>query len=184
LILGGLDTTTSLSLLAFYHLSRNPQDRERLIKDASLLPMAATEEFLRFYNPVQGIARTVAQDHELNGTELKAGERVVLLYASANRDDAQFPDADKFILDRTPNRHLGFGAGIHRCIGSNLARMEFQEILGEVLERIPDFEVIETETRHYPTIAFVNGFISMPATFTPGERKGPADLPGLKHAPA
>jgi cytochrome P450 len=183
LIAGGLDTTATLSLLAFHHLSRSPRDRERLLTDPSLLPLA-TEEFLRYCSPVQGEARTVARDSELNSTQFKEGDRVFLLYASANRDEEQFPEADKFILDRTPNRHLAFGSGIHRCLGSNLARMEFQEILAEVLERIPDFEVIESETRRYPSIGSINGYVSMTATFTPGERKGPSDLPGLSYASA
>ena len=99
----------------------------------------AVEEFIRFAGSIHGIPRTVAKDVELSGHTFCPGESVIVNYASANRDAAEFPDPDRCILDRQANRHLGFGAGVHRCLGSNLARLEFHIGLEQVLTRMPDY---------------------------------------------
>jgi cytochrome P450 len=127
---------------------------------------------LRWISPIQTQARTVTTDTELGGCPLHAGDRVLVSWAGANRDEAVFDRPDEVVLDRFPNRHVSFGLGIHRCIGSNLARSQFLAVLDAVLDRIPDYEVDTNRVQRYTTIGMINGIIQMPATFTPGERVG------------
>ncbi|HEY8216153.1 MAG TPA: cytochrome P450 [Acidimicrobiia bacterium] len=166
---GGVDTTTSLLANAIEHLDRDRETRRLLIDAPELVP-SATEEFLRYFSPVQAFSRTVIQDTELGGQRLERGDRVLLCFASANRDEAQFPDPDSFVPDRFPNRHMAFGLGKHRCIGSTLARHQFAIVLDQVLARMPDYEIDRERTERYPSIGIVNGYIRMPAGFTPGPR--------------
>jgi cytochrome P450 len=165
----GVDTSTSLLSAALLHLDANPDDRRRLMDDPSLLPVAC-EEFLRYYTPSQAGARTVLSDTEIAGCPLHRGDRVVVAWASGNRDESVFPRPDEFVLDREPNRHLSFGFGIHRCIGAHLARQEFVVLLGEVLRRIPDYTIDRSRTDLYPDVGLMYGYQEMPATFTPGPR--------------
>ncbi len=144
LLLAGIDTTWSSIGAALWHLATNPADRERLVAEPELIPTAC-EEFLRFYAPVT-MARLVAEDSEIGGCPVTKGERVLLAFPAANRDPAQFIDADRVVIDRVENRHVAFGAGIHRCLGSNLARMELQVAVEVWLERLPRFELTEPET--------------------------------------
>jgi cytochrome P450 len=166
IINGGVDTTTALFANAIEHLDRNHDLRDRLVADPALLPLA-TEEFLRYFSPVQAFARTVARDTELADQHLQRGDRVLMCFASANRDEREFPDADEFDAERQPNRHVAFGMGKHRCIGSTLARAEFTTMLAAALRRIPDFRIDRDATVRYPSLGIVNGYVSMPATFTP-----------------
>ncbi len=166
IINGGVDTTTALFANAIEYLDRNHDLRDRLIDEPELIP-TATEEFLRYFSPVQAFARTVAQDTELADQHLQRGDRVLMCFASANRDEREFPDADQFVAERQPNRHVAFGIGKHRCIGSTLARAEFATMLATTLRRIPDFTVDRDATVRYPSLGIVNGYVSMPATFTP-----------------
>ena len=165
LIGGGVDTTTALTSAAFVHLGRDLDLRARLIAEPDLLPRA-TEEFLRVYPPSRTHARTVTSDVELGGCQLRAGDRVLLGEASACRDEQEFEDADRFVADRAPNRHVAFGAGIHRCVGAHLARLEFTEIVTAVLERIPDYRL--GEVVEYPNWAAIGGWAAIPVTFTAG----------------
>jgi cytochrome P450 len=171
---GGVDTTTSLTGAALLHLSRHPDDRERLRDEPELLDLA-TEEFLRYYPPARAHARVVAVDTVFEGVEMKQGERVCLSEAAAGRDEAEFERADEFVIDRNPNRHLSFGVGIHRCPGSHLARVEFSEMITAVLRRMPDYEIALADVEEYPDWAMVGGWQRMPATFTPTapERSAP-----------
>ena len=125
MLAAGVDTTTSLLSAAFLHLSTQTEDLERLRDKPSLLDEAC-EEFLRFYSPAQAGARTVRTEVTLGGVELRRGDRVLLAWASANRDETVFEDPDTFLMDRSPNRHVAFGVGIHRCVGAPLARQEFK----------------------------------------------------------
>lgn len=168
---GGVDTTTALLACALLHLHRHPEHRRRLIEQPELLPIA-TEEFLRYYSVVQGLARTVTRDVEVGGQKLAAGERVFINWASANFDPERFENPDEFILDREPNRHAAFGLGSHRCLGSTFARVEFQIMLGEVLRRMPDFVIDEAACEPYEAIVNANGYVRMPATFTPAAKAG------------
>ncbi len=141
LLIAGIDTTWSSIGSTMWHLAMHPADRRRLVAEPELMP-TAIEEFLRAYAPVT-MARRLIEDKEYKGCPMKAGERVLMNFPGANRDPEVFPDADKVILDRQQNRHLAFGAGIHRCAGSNLARMELRVAVEEWLSRIPEFEVVD-----------------------------------------
>jgi cytochrome P450 len=171
MLAAGVDTTTSLLSTAFLHLITQPEDRLRLLDDPSLLDEAC-EEFLRYYTPAQAGARTVRKNVNLGGVELARGDRVLLAWASANRDEVAFEDPDRFVLDRNPNRHVAFGVGIHRCIGANLARQEFKVIVAEVLRRLADLSIDTERTPRYPDVGLMFGYQQMPATFTPALREG------------
>lgn len=138
-LIAGLDTTWSALGSMLWHLATHPDDTQRLVDEPELLP-TAIEEMLRAFSPVT-MARIVAEDTELQGCPMKAGDRVILNFPAANRDPGAFPDADRVIIDREINRHVAFGAGIHRCAGSNLARMELTVALEEWLARIPSFRL-------------------------------------------
>jgi len=139
LLVAGIDTTWSGIGSCIWHLARTPEDRRRLVADPSLMP-TAIEELLRAYAPVT-MAREVVQETRINGCPFKPGQMVMLSFPAANRDPEMFPDADKVIIDRKENRHAAFGLGIHRCVGSNLARMELTVAVEELLKRIPEFSL-------------------------------------------
>ena len=138
-LIAGLVTTWSALGSMLWHLATHPDDTRRLVEEPGLLP-TAIEEMLRAYSPVT-MARIVAEDTEVHGCPMKAGDRVILNFPAANRDPDAFPDADQVIIDREINRHVAFGAGIHRCAGSNLARMELTVAIEEWLARIPTFRL-------------------------------------------
>lgn len=167
---GGVDTTTSVASSAFVHMHYHPEDRQRLIDEPELINRAI-EEFLRVYPPARTHGRTVVEDTELAGFKLRKNDRVILSEVSACHDEAAFPDADKFVIDRFPNRHLAFGIGPHRCAGSHIARAMFKEMLTQVLERIPDYRVVEEELEEYPNCSALGGWSKAPITFTPGKRR-------------
>ncbi|MBO0730113.1 MAG: cytochrome P450 [Acidimicrobiaceae bacterium] len=171
LIGGGFDTTTALLSHAVHWLDGRPAERARLVKESSLLD-TATEEFLRFVTPAQGGGRTITADCEIAGHRFREGDRVWMAYALTNHDAEAFPDPDEMVIDRFPNRHAAFGLGVHRCIGSNLARMSFKTMLGEVLTRIPDYEIHHEGIVRYEDVGTINGYQHMPAVFSPGRRAG------------
>jgi cytochrome P450 len=172
LIGGGFDTTTALTAHALEWLSENPQERERLSRERDVLLDSATEEFLRYFAPAPGDGRTFSADCEIVGTQFKEGERLWLSWAMANRDPSVFPEPNKVDLERKGNRHSSFGLGIHRCIGSNVARMVFKRMVTQVLDRMPDFRCDPEGAEHYETIGVIQGMRHLPATFTPGRRLG------------
>ena len=139
LLIAGIDTTWSGIGSCIWHLATHPEDRRRLVQEPSLMP-TAIEEFLRAYAPVT-MAREVVKETEINGCTFKPGQMVLLSFPAANRDPEMFPDADKVIIDRKENRHAAFGLGIHRCVGSNLARLEMTVAVEELLKRIPEFNL-------------------------------------------
>ena len=139
LLLGGIDTTWSALGASLFHLGTHPEDLARLVAEPELLPSAA-EEFLRFYSPVT-IARVIENDAEIGGCPVAGGERLLLSYPSANRDGDHFDRPDEVVIDRERNRHLAFGVGVHRCLGSNLARMELEVALRSWIRRFPRFEL-------------------------------------------
>ena len=161
LLIAGIDTTWSAIGSALWHLARTPADRERLVAEPGLMPIAV-EELLRAYSPVT-MAREVVKETTISGCPVKAGNMVLLSFPAANRDPNVFPDADKVVIDRRENRHAAFGLGIHRCVGSNLARMEMQVALEEWLKRIPDFRIDPAGT----------------VTWSQGTVRGPRQLPFL-----
>lgn len=173
LIGGGFDTTTALTAHALEWLAQNPNERTRLSEQRDTLLNPATEEFLRYFTPAPGDARTISEDMNLNGTALKEGDRLWLSWAMANRDPAVFSEPDRVVMDRKGNRHFSFGLGVHRCIGSNVARTVFKAMLTAVLDRMPDYECVAEGTVHYDSIGVIQGMRHLPATFTPGPRLGP-----------
>jgi cytochrome P450 len=172
LIGGGFDTTTALTAHSLEWLSEHPAERERLSREREVLLDSATEEFLRFYTPAPGDGRTISADCEIAGQRFKEGERLWLSWAMSNRDPAVFPNPHEIDLARTGNRHHSFGLGIHRCIGSNVARMVFKRMVTAVLDRMPDYVCDPAGAVHYETIGIIQGMRHLPATFTPGERIG------------
>ena len=170
LLNGGIDTSTALIAGMFLHLGEHPDERGALAADPTLIP-AAVDEMLRYFTPGPGVARTVTASVELGGVTLRPGDRILLALSSANNDPAVFEDPDEVRLDR-PNsaKHLAFGTGLHRCLGAFLAPAEMRLLLEEVLRRMPDYEIDRDRVVHYPTIPLINGWIAMPATFTPGNK--------------
>ena len=161
LLIAGIDTTWSAIGSSLWHLAKTPSDRKRLVAEPQIMPFAI-EEFLRAYSPVT-MAREVMKETTVSGCPVKPGNMVLLSFPAANRDPAMFPDADKVIIDRKENRHAAFGLGIHRCVGSNLARMEMIVALEEWLKRIPEFSLDPTGT----------------VTWSEGTVRGPRQLPLL-----
>lgn len=159
LMVAGIDTTWSGIGNSIWHLATNPVDRRRLVENPDMIPMAI-EEFLRAYAPVT-MARLVKEDYEFHGVQMKEEDWVLLPFPAANRDPEKFEDADKVIIDREENRHAAFGLGIHRCLGSNLARLELNVAVEVFLERFPDFELNTQEE----------------VTWSTGQVRGPRQLP-------
>lgn len=159
LLIAGIDTTWNTIGAALWHLGRTPADRHRLAAEPAIMD-AAVEEFLRYYAPVS-VARIITEEAEVAGTTLCPGQRVLLPFPAGNRDPDFLPDADEFVIDRQVNRHSAFGLGIHRCLGSNLARMEIKVALEEWMARIPEFELTDPDS----------------VTWSPGQLRGPRRLP-------
>jgi cytochrome P450 len=159
LIIAGIDTTWSSIGSALWHLAQHPEDRRRLAADPTCMPNAV-EELLRAYSPVT-MARIVREPVEVGGVLMEAGDRVLLSFPSANRDPAAFEAAEEVRLDRERNRHIAFGVGIHRCAGSNLARMEMRVALEEWLTRIPEFSLEDPDA----------------VTWAAGQVRGPRTIP-------
>jgi cytochrome P450 len=159
LLIAGIDTTWSAIGASLWHLAKNPQDRGRLVAEPALLP-AAMEEFLRAFAPVT-MARLVRENLHWHGVDMKADDWILLSFPAANRDPAQFDRADEVVIDREVNRHAAFGLGIHRCLGSHLARMELRVALEVWLERIPSFSLADASA----------------VTWSAGQIRGPRALP-------
>jgi cytochrome P450 family 142 subfamily A polypeptide 1 len=165
LLVAGNETTRNAISGGMSQLIENSGERQKLIDDPSLMP-TAVEEVVRHVSPVLNFARTATADSELCGKPIKKGQKVLLLYPSANRDPEVFEDPDAFKVDRDPNPHLGFGIGNHYCMGANLARMELRVVLEEVLRRMPNMEYAEGPPKMHPS-TLVRSFVHMPVRFTP-----------------
>jgi cytochrome P450 len=159
LLIAGIDTTWSAIGASLWHLAKTPRDRERLVAEPTLLP-TALEEFLRAFAPVT-MARLVKEDMNWHGADMKADDWILLSFPAANRDPAQFDRANEIVIDRQVNRHAAFGLGIHRCVGSHLARMELRVALEVWLERIPEFSLEDPAA----------------VTWSAGQIRGPRALP-------
>ena len=174
LVAGGLDTTTSLVSWGLHYLGTHPRDRARLIEDPDLIG-AAVEEFLRFYSPSETLTRTATRDVDLGGRRIRRGDVVFISWVAANHDPSVFDGADDVRIDRAVNKHLAFGLGGHRCIGSSIARIESQLMLADVLARIGDYEIDPDGFTPYPGNLLMTGVVSMPVTFTPSAPSGTGD---------
>ncbi|MEM7095041.1 MAG: cytochrome P450 [Actinomycetota bacterium] len=159
LLIAGIDTTWSALGHVFLHLATHPEDRRRLAAEPELIP-TATEEFLRAFAPVQ-VGRIATTDTEIGGCPVSEGDWVMLNFPAACRDPEMFEDPDEVIIDRAKNRHAAFGLGVHRCLGSNLARVEMHIAIEMLLERIPEFTLVEG---HVPS-------------YSGGAVRGPRDVP-------
>lgn len=167
LLLASIDTTQKAIGSMMWHLATDADLRRELVADPSKIP-TVIDEMLRFWSPSQP-ARLVVQDTELAGHQLKAGDVVLMMVGAANRDEREFPDAETFVPGRSPNRHLTFGAHVHKCIGAHIARLEMRILLEEFLRRIPDFEIDDpSKVRWNP--GQVQGYNSVPIRFAPGGR--------------
>jgi cytochrome P450 len=184
---GGVDTTTALIAHSLQYLDEHRDLRPGLLADPGKLH-AFGEEMLRVHTPTQALARTATIDVEVGGQLIRAGDRVMLFWAAANRDPEEFDDPETVRIERHTNRHASFGFGIHRCVGSTLARTEFAEVLSRILTRMPDYELVGTVVR-YDSVGTINGLHRLPARFTPRTRSGPggpppADLTSLEEGKA
>ena len=169
LINAGGDTTRNLVAGGMEVLFKHPEERRRLQENLEELLPTAVEEMLRYCSPVVYMRRTAMNDTELRGKHIRKGDKVAVFYGSANRDEDEFPDADRFDVGRTPNEHMAFGGGgPHYCLGAHLARIEAQAILREMLTRMPDIEQAGA-TERLPS-NFIAGPRHLPVRFTPGER--------------
>ncbi len=168
---GGVATTADGIGNALLYLSRHPGVRQRLV-DAPALLDGAVEEFLRYEPPVMALGRTAVEDREIGGQWIRKGERVLMVFGAANRDESEFDHADEVVVDRVPNRHLAFGLGIHRCIGMHFARLEILVALEEVLRRMPDFHIDDAQVEAPKHVGEIYGRLALPMTFTPSRRLG------------
>jgi len=159
ILVAGIDTTWGAIGASLWHLAEHPDDLARLVNEPDLMPVAV-EEFLRFYAPVT-MGRLVKVDMDYLGCPMKEDDWILLGFPAANRDPIVFKDADQFIIDRAENRHVAFGLGIHRCIGSNLARLELRVAIEEFIKRYPSFEVANKKE----------------VTWAQGQVRGPRNLP-------
>jgi cytochrome P450 len=166
-LIAGLDTVTATLDCMFSFLAQNPEHRLQLVDDPGLIP-SAIEELMRWETPVMGVARAALEDTTLNGCPIKKGDHVMIMLGSANTDEAEFEDPDVVRFDREVNPHIAFGGGIHRCLGSHLARMELRVALREWHRRIPEYSVQPGHTLVYtPAIRSIEHF---PMVFTAAGR--------------
>jgi cytochrome P450 len=173
LVNAGGDTTRNLVAAGMQQLFDHPDERVRLVADLDGLLPTAIEEMLRYTSPVANFQRTVMEDTTLRGVRLRAGDRVVLFYASANRDDDVFEDPDRFDVARQPNPHLAFGGGgPHLCLGLHVARIEIAAMFRELLTRLPDLE--PAGPPELLASSFIAGVKRMPVRFSPARPAGEA----------
>jgi cytochrome P450 family 142 subfamily A polypeptide 1 len=172
ILVGGDETTRHVISGGLEQLLRHPDQLERLRADRKLLP-SAIEEMLRWVTPIQNMNRTATRDVELGGQKIREGDRMLLLYPSANRDERVFDDPDRFDVERTPNDHVAFGGfGRHHCLGAQLARLELRVLFDELLDRLPDLALADPEAELPRRRGnFVLGVESMPVRFTPVARR-------------
>jgi cytochrome P450 len=170
MMLGGMDTTSGLTGNVLLRLCEDTNLRRQLLAEPELLTQG-TEEFIRLFTPTMGLARTVTRDAEFYGQHLQQGDRAILMWSAANRDPAVFEEPDKLDLHRANARkHMAFGVGIHRCLGSHFARMMFQVMLGQILGRLPDFELAGQPER-FEDAGDVYAVRRLPIKFTPATRR-------------
>lgn len=166
LFLAGLDTVASMLGWSFLHLAQHPEHRRRIVEEPGLVP-STVEELLRYYSIVS-ISRHLTSDADRRGCPMRKGDRVIVPLATANRDPLAFPDGGSFVPDRTPNRHIAFGAGPHRCLGSHLARLELAVALEEWHGRIPEYSMPEGFEPRLRVGMFVTSLVEMPLVWDGG----------------
>jgi cholest-4-en-3-one 26-monooxygenase len=160
ILIGGDETTRHVITGGLYQLLSDRRRWDALLADRSLLP-GAVEEMLRWVSPIKNMARTATRDVELRGRRIRAGQKVLLLYPSANRDEEQFPDPFTFDIRRAPNEHLAFGFGTHFCLGNSLARLELRVMFEQLLERLPGIGLVDGDEPDHRPANFVSGYETM-----------------------
>jgi cytochrome P450 family 142 subfamily A polypeptide 1 len=166
ILIGGDETTRHVMTGGAYQLLAQRDRWETLVADRSLLP-TAIEEMLRWVSPIKNMARQATEEVELAGQRVPKGEKLLLLYPSANRDAAVFDDPDTFDIRRSPNEHVAFGFGVHFCLGANLARLELRVLFEELLDRLPDVELADPAEPEFRPANFVSGYERLPVRFSP-----------------
>ena len=166
ILVGGDETTRHVITGGMEALIRNPDERRKLHANPGLIP-TAVEEMLRWVSPIKNMNRTATRDVEVAGARIREGDKVLLLYPSANRDERAFPRADEFHVDREPNDHVAFGHGVHFCLGASLARLELRVMFETLLERLPDLSLATDEPLPLRPSNFIVGIEEMPVVFTP-----------------
>jgi len=166
ILIGGDETTRHTLSGGVEQLLRHRDQWDRLVTDGALMP-GAVEEMLRWTSPVKNMARTVLRDNEFHGTQLREGEKMLLLFESANFDESVFGDPENFRIDRNPNSHLAFGFGTHFCLGNQLARVELTTMVRKLIERLPDLRLADDSALPLRPANFVSGLEAMPVVFTP-----------------
>ncbi len=166
ILIGGDETTRHVISGGMFELLRHPDQLTALSHDRSRLP-AAIEEMLRWVSPIKNMARQMTRDVELHGQTLHQGEKLLLLYPSANRDEQVFDAPEEFDIARTPNDHMAFGFGSHFCLGNRLARMELSVMFDRLLTRLPDLALADSVEPPKRAANFVSGYETMPVVFTP-----------------
>jgi cytochrome P450 family 142 subfamily A polypeptide 1 len=164
ILIGGDETTRHVISGGVYQLLSQRERWEALLRDRNLLG-SAIEEMLRWVSPIKNMARTATEETVLAGQRIPAGDKLLLLYPSANRDDSVFEDPMRFDISRTPNEHVAFGFGTHFCLGNSLARLELKIILEELLDRLPDLDLAEKREPPSRPANFVSGYESLPVRF-------------------
>lgn len=171
ILIGGDETTRHTLSGGTAALLAHRDQWEAVVADPELLP-GAIEEMLRWTSPVKNMCRTLTQDIDFHGTSLRAGEKIMLMFESANFDETVFENPDEFRIDRNPNSHLAFGFGTHFCMGNQLARLELRLMLERVIARMPDLALAPDAELPLRPANFVSGLEAMPVVFTPGARLG------------
>jgi cytochrome P450 family 142 subfamily A polypeptide 1 len=166
LVDGGAETTRTVITGALLALIEHPDEHRRLLEEPDLLPVAV-EEFIRWVTPILNMRRTATRDAEVAGTRVQAGDELLLMYPSANRDEAVFDEPHRFDVGRQPNPHVAFGFGTHFCLGAALARLEIRVMFEELLPRLRDLRLAPDSRPERIPNAFVRGFRSMQIEFTP-----------------
>jgi cytochrome P450 family 142 subfamily A polypeptide 1 len=166
ILIGGDETTRHVISGGMYELLRHPEQFQALRADRSLMP-TAVEEMLRWVSPIKNMARTITRDLEFHGETLHQGQKLLLLYPSANRDEEVFDDPESFDITRSPNDHLAFGFGSHFCLGNRLARLELAVMFDRLLDRLPDLALAGDGEPPRRQANFVSGFETVPVVFTP-----------------
>lgn len=173
ILVGGDETTRHVISGGMYELLRDPAQFRMLAEDRNLM-VSAVEEMLRWVSPIKNMARRMTRDVELHGETLHEGEKLLLLYPSANRDERVFDQPEQFDITRAPNDHVAFGFGSHFCMGNRLARMELSVMLDRLLDRLPDLALVDDGEPSKREANFVSGYESIPVVFSPTSPMGTA----------
>ena len=172
ILIGGDETTRHVMSGGAYQLMRHPDQWQRMLADRALV-IPAVEEMLRWVTPIKNMARTATKTVDFHGKEVQAGQKLLMLYPSANRDEDQFADPHTFDIERAPNEHVAFGFGTHFCLGSSLARLELRALFNVLLDRLPDIHLVDPAEPAHRAANFVSGYEGMKVAFTPTARRSP-----------